>query len=209
VLAGGAAAATPPWKPLTVERHAGTVAAVLGVERRSRGEGFYQFRKLHLRVRVAGKTVFDRPICSNGHCNPGSHHSLRLQNVAGSDLDEAVVSIYTGGAHCCFESLVVLVDGPHAGRMLDRNWGDPGFRGEWRDGRFEFVTADDRFAYQFTSFAGSGLPAKVWTIDDSGRFANVTSSRLDLVRADAKRYWKAYVDERGKRDSDVRGVVAA
>ena len=37
----------------------------------------------------------------------------------------------------------------------------------------------------------------------------MTQTRLDLVRADAKMWWHAYVQERGKKDGDVRGVLAA
>ena len=103
----------------------------------------------------------------------------------------------------------MLVDGAHAGRVVVHNWGDPGFRGEVHDGVFAFVSADDRFAYAFTSFAGSALPLQVWAIDASGRLADVTSTRLDLVRDDARRVWQAYVGQRGKTAADVRGVVAA
>ena len=47
------------------------------------------------------------------------------------------------------------------------------------------------------------------TIDPSGRFVDITPTRLELVRADAKQWWRAYVKERGKKDGDVRGVLAA
>jgi len=160
-------------------------------------------------VRNAGTTVLDRRLCTPDRCGPGSQHSLKLENVWGSATPEAVVDLYTGGAHCCFQNLIVLVDGAHPGRMLFHNWGDSGFRGERHDGTFHFVSADDRFAYAFTSFAGSGLPMQVWVIDAGGRFADVTATRLDLVRADARQFWTAYVSQRGKADGDVRGVVAA
>jgi hypothetical protein len=179
------------------------------IQRRVRGPGFYEFRKLRLVVRVGGRTVVDRLLCANLRCSPGSHHDLALQNVAGGPLREAVMSVFTGGAHCCFETVIALVDGPHRGRLIDRNWGDPGYEGQLHDGRYEFQSADDRFAYAFTDFAASGLPAQVWTIDRSGQLADVTQTRLELVRGDARRWWHAYVSERGKPDGDVRGVLAA
>jgi len=179
------------------------------VERRTRGPGFYDFRKLKLVVRVDGKTVVDRLLCSDLRCGPGSHHGLALQNVYDGPLREAVVSIFTGGAHCCFETLIGLVDGPHRGRLIDRNWGDPGYEGQLHDGRYEFITNDDRFAYRFTAFAASGMPAQVFTIDPTGRLVEVTKTRLDLVRKDARQWWGAYVSYRGKPDGDIRGVLAA
>jgi hypothetical protein len=192
-----------------VHRHAGPIDAVLSFDKRATGYGGFEVQKLRLVVRQAGQTVLDRGLCTPERCGPGSHAGLKLQNVWGSSLDEAVVDLYTGGAHCCFESLVALVDGAHPGRMLFHNWTDPGFRGRWHNGRFEFITADDRFAYSFTSFAGSGLPVQVWTIDTAGRFADVTGTQLDLIRADAAQWWHAYVSQRGKAESDVRGVVGA
>jgi len=182
---------------------------VMSIKRQSRGQGFYNFRSLRLLVEVGGKTIVDRGLCGFERCSIGSHQSLELQNVAGGPLKEAVMDLYTGGAHCCFESVVALVDGPHRGRVLLHLWGDPGFEGQRHEGVFDFVTADDRFAYAFTSFAASGLPMQVWTITPAGRFADVTSTRLDLVRADARQWWKAYLGERGKKDGDARGLVAA
>jgi hypothetical protein len=209
LLALPASGSGPQWRTLTVTKHAGPITAVMTIQRRAHGPGFYDYRKLRLVVKNAGKTVVDRLLCANLRCSPGSNHLLDLQNVWGGPLDEAVLSVYTGGAHCCFESLVALVDGPFRGRLLDRNWGDPGYGGHRHDGSFEFVSADDRFAYEFTAFAASGLPVQVWTIDPHARFVDVTKTRLDLVRSDAKQWWKAYVSERGKQDGDVRGVLAA
>jgi hypothetical protein len=204
-----ASAAAPQWHTLTVTKHAGPISAVMTIQRRLHGPGFYNYRDLRLVVRNGGKTVVDRLLCSDLRCGPGSNHMLALQNVWGGSLDEAILSIYTGGAHCCFDTLTAFVDGPFRGRVLEKNWGDPGYRGQRHDGSFQFVSADDRFAYEFTAFAASGLPVQVWTIDQHGRFADVTPTRLDLVRSDARQWWKAYVSERGKKDGDIRGVLAA
>jgi hypothetical protein len=203
------AAATPPWKTVTFARHSGPVSALMTVQRQAHGDGFFSFRKLHLVLRVHGKTVFDRQLCNDVRCGPGSDHSLALQNVWGSSLPEAVVDIYTGGAHCCFDTIVAFTDAPLAGRFVEHDFGDPGYNGERHDGVYEFMTADDRFAYAFSSFAASGLPAQVLMLNPAGKFVDVTSTRLDVVARDAKFYWHAYVGDRGTPDADVRGVLAA
>jgi hypothetical protein len=194
---------------VTVAKHAGPVSAVMTIQRRTRGTGFYDYRRLRLVVRVSGKTVVDRLLCANLRCSIGSHHELGLANVWGGPLHEVVLNVFTGGAHCCFESLIALVDGPYRGRLLDKLWGDPGYEGQRVDGQYQFVTADDRFAYEFTAFAASGLPVQVLRIDQHGRFQDVTRSRLELLRSDAREWWNAYLGERGKPDGDVRGVMAA
>jgi hypothetical protein len=182
---------------------------VLTVERQSRGSGFFVFRKLHLVVRSHGKVVVDRRLCTALRCGPGSHHSLALRDVWGDAAAEAVVDVYTGGAHCCFDVLVAFTNGSLRGKLVEHNFGDPGYSVVRRDGAAQFETADDRFAYAFTAFAASGLPVQVLALSPKGRFADVTSTRLDLVRKDIAQWWGAYVAERGKPNGDIRGVLAA
>ena len=207
--AAGAAAAPAPWKTVTVTRRSGEVKAVMTIERRLSSYGIPDSRDLRLTVTVAGKTVFARMLCTPIRCGLATQQLLSLHHLWGDSLPEAVLDYYTGGAHCCFATLVVLPDGPHPGRLLVHDWGDPGYAITTRDGKVYLVSADDRFAYAFTSFAASGLPVQVWTIDRDGAFADVTQTRLDLVRKDAAQWWQAYTSERGKAGSDTRGVLAA
>ncbi len=73
-----------------------------------------------------------------------------------------------------------------------------------------FVTADDRFAYAFTSFAASGLPVEVFAIGAHGVMNDVTQSQLTLVKKDAAQWWHAYTSLRGKSaEDDIRGVLGA
>jgi hypothetical protein len=161
-------------------------------------------------VTKQGTKVFDQKICTPERCGPASHHTLSLQKLWRGSTPDAVVDFYTGGAHCCFETMVVLVQGTTGGTLtVDHDWGDPGYRVERFDGNAELVTADDRFAYEFTSFAGSGMPVQVWTIDPDGQLVNVTFLRQDLVAKDAARWWKTYVSQRRERGADVRGLIAA
>jgi hypothetical protein len=211
IVGGSAAAATPkaPWKAVTVERRSGEVRATLTFERRKETYGAYDFRAMHLLVKAGATTVLDRGMCANARCSVASQHVLSVKNVWGDAAPEVILDTYTGGAHCCYESFIVLTDGGHAGRTISHLWGDPGYKLISHAGTVAFRTADDHFAYEFTSFAGSGLPIEIDEIGPNGRLNNITNTRPDLIAADAKIYWKAYTSERGKPDSDVRGVVAA
>ena len=209
MLAAAAAAAPAPWVPVVVQKHSGAVEALLTVERQRASYGVYDFRHLHLRVTLGGKTVFDRGLCSAQTCGLGTQRTLSLRNVWGDSVPEVLLDSYSGGAHCCFGTTVVFLDGPPAGRTVFRLWGDPGYRLVGRRGTTAFLSADDRFAYEFTSFAGSGLPLEVLTLDRGGAFQNVTRSWPDLIRADARQWWQAYVSQRGQAAADVRGVLGA
>ena len=87
-----------------------------------------------------------------------------------------VLDLYSGGAHCC---TVVQIFSFEPGTMTyvqtERVFGDPDARivDLSHDGRFEFLTADDSFAYRFTDYAASGLPIEILTFA-GGHFTDVT-----------------------------------
>src|SRR5712691_5346949 len=72
-------------------------------------------------------------------------------------------------------------------------WGNAGYRlvDLDHDGRPEFRSGDDRFAYAFTAFAASAWPVRIWHFDH-GRMRDVT-------RAFALREGAAAAVPRGSR----------
>ena len=77
------------------------------------------------------------------------------------------------------------------------------------DGRFEFLTADDSFAYRFTDFAASGLPIEILTFA-GGHFTDV-HAQLSGARGQGRRVLAEGVQEHGARQAirDSVGVIAA
>ncbi len=81
------------------------------------------------------------------------------KDITGQGKPNAVVSMWTGGAHCCF-SYTVLELGDEVKRVGSINAGHGDtcrFRRE-ADGRLDFVVSDWTFAYWHTSFAESPAP---------------------------------------------------
>lgn len=89
---------------------------------------------------------------------------------------DVILSSYTGGAHCCEDLQVAVPAGRgwtvlHVGQF-DNTPIDPQERGLFRrqltdldgDGAAELLIQDDRFAYQFASFAGSAQPLRVFKL---------------------------------------------
>jgi len=209
VLASGAQAAD--WRP--VEQHVarGGVDATLTYDRRLDRFGLSVYRNVRLVVRHGPETVFDGPVCRGGRCQPydgalRGGYDLALADVWGDQRPEAIVSIYTGYAHCCFQTAVALAAPGRRGRIAFRDWGNAPDRLDRHGGETYLVAGDDRFAYAFTSFAASWFPVQAWRLDETGAFVDVTKERPDLLRADAARAWKTYLDQR--QDGDVRGVLA-
>src|ERR1700749_2473679 len=131
-------------------------------------------------------------------CAPGATGS-KASSVQVIDLDHigqpnVGLSLYTGGAHCCSVAQIFTFDpGTMTYGMTEHDFGDPGARIEDlnHDGHFEFVTADDRFAYAFTDFAASGLPLEILDFTGQG-FKDVTDSYPALIRKDAATWLKAF-----------------
>lgn len=145
--------------------------------------------------------------------NEGAGLSDPVLSVQIAELDasnaypEVVVSFYTGGAHCCSNTSVVLSnqDGS-AWSTLDIGEFDGGpllavdLDG---DSRYEFETRDNAFLYTFACYACSEAPLQILSVAD-GAVKNVsTDARYRTVHAAYLRDMIGNVPE-----DDVNGFLA-
>lgn len=110
--------------------------------------------------------------------------------IPGSRYPQLLYSTFSGGAHCCFVTQVLVYEGGGWVNYSDELHGDTGFLGgdsappeavdTDRDGKFEILSRDGAFNYTFGSHAGSFLPRRVYQIVD-GKWADV--SRKDAFRS--------------------------
>jgi hypothetical protein len=182
------------------------------------GGRYPNYTRLHLTIAQSGSVLYDQPVRSatcGKFCAPGATGS-RASSVHIIDLDHTgqpnvVLDIYSGGAHCCsIEQVFTFDPGTRTYAKVERNFGDPGDRIEdlGHDGHFEFVTADDAFAYAFTDFAASGLPLQILTFSGS-RFHDVTDQYPALIRRDAAFWLKTFKGMARGHYSDSVGIIAA
>ncbi len=116
--------------------------------------------------------------------------SLCLGRFSEGAAPVALLALTTGGAHCCFTVRAVpSVGGP----AVDHDFGNysPWFR-QTASGPL-LVSADNAFAYQFGSFAGSGPPVQLFAWNGTA-LADVTRQHLDLVADDAQNYLALFND---------------
>jgi hypothetical protein len=177
------------------------------------------FRGLSLTIARGGTVVYDQPVvskfCAN-LCWPGPAVAAKRPAVQVVDLEhtgdpDVVLNLYSGGAHCC---TVLEIFSFNAGTSsyveTERVFGDPDARivDLSHDGRFEFLTADDSFAYRFTDFAASGLPIEIVSFA-GGEFTDVTRNYPALVAKDAAFWLKAFKSQARQGYPDSVGVIAA
>lgn len=135
---------------------------------------------------------------------------LRARDLDADGEPEIVLDTYSGGAHCCTRTRVFRwLPARRAYATTTHGWGNLGYRAKNLDGRgrVELVSGDDRFAYAFTSFAGSYFPMRIWHFE-GGRFRDVTRRFPGQVEIDARTLWRTYTTDPFAR-ADPRGVLAA
>ncbi len=176
------------------------------------------YSRLHLTIAQSGSVLYDQAVQSKTcgkFCAPGAT-GAKASSVEVIDLDHigqpnVILNLYTGGAHCCSVQQIFTFDpGTMTYAETERNFGDPGAQIEdlGHDGRFEFVTADDAFAYAFTDFAASGLPLQILTFSGS-RFQDVTDGYPALIRRNAATWLNAFHHTARQHYADSVGVIAS
>jgi hypothetical protein len=137
--------------------------------------------------------------------------NLEVRNLDGTGDPEVIMDNFSGGAHCCTTSWIYRYDATTTRYLMTRHeWGNAGYRLEDinSDGIPEFRTRDDRFAYQFASYAASFYPVQIWRYQE-GRMANVTLRFPQLIRASAYQNWQYYQQYKNDGVEPGRAALAA
>ncbi len=172
-----------------------------------------QAANLRLSISRGGVVVYDQPVTANTSygacpCIPGyPSPSVSVVDLNRRGEPNVVLNLFTGGAHCCTIEQVFSFD-PATNMYVkaERSFGDPGaeIKDLNHDGKHEFVSRDFLFGYEFTSFAGSGMPIQIFRFGGNG-FADVTRHYRKLIRKDAALWWREYKHNL----ADGIGLIAA
>src|SRR5262249_41477305 len=119
---------------------------------RTRTYTTHVYNNFRLTMVRSGRVLFSHVVNCDS-CQPGGYArgkpapSVRLVHLdARAKSPQAIVDLYTGGAHCCFVTRFYEL-GRSGAHVVTRNWGDPGYvlKDLRHDGQTELVSADDRF----------------------------------------------------------------
>jgi hypothetical protein len=209
--AGGSLALAAKTRHERVRAVAGATAATLSFDYAPK-RPISSFRDLHLTIVRHGRTTYSKAVrnrACGAICWPQQGDILHVLDVEGDGEPDVLLNLYTGGAHCCYVTEVYRYDAQRRSYdALLHIWGDPGYALKRLDGSkpYEFLTYDDRFAYEFAPYAYSGLPREILRLRDR-RFVDVTRSYPQLVAPDARRLWRYYLE--GRSDGTGLGFLAA
>ncbi|HEX8745202.1 MAG TPA: hypothetical protein VF712_18905 [Thermoleophilaceae bacterium] len=180
----------------------------------------FEYRDVRIKISRGGTVLLDALVpepcdeCSvapQGFGDP-ENPALALRDLDGNGEPEALVDLYTGGAHCCsFTQIYSYVAAWNSYRRTKGAWYDYGYElvDLDKDGSPEFRAADFRFAAAFTAYAASGSPPRILRFM-TGRLIDVTRAFPSVVKQNLKQYLKLYKKYRGDDElGDVRGWLAA
>ena len=145
-----------------------------------------------LTVSVDGVKVAEATGTETDFNEPSAAASI-AQIDPGNPLPEVYFTSYSGGAHC---STTIIVASQAGDAWVTVPVGDFDGDGEYLadldgDGFAEVATVDNRFLYQFDSYAASAAPLVIFTVRE-GEVVDVTSETRFLP---AHREWLARLEE--------------
>jgi hypothetical protein len=151
-----------------------------------------------LRITRQGKLVMDRTIDTNQIPSLYRIMGLEVKDLDGDREPEVLFNNYSGGAHCCTSAHVYRFE---AGKyqLSSKGFGNGGYRlqDSDKDGKLEFWSRDDAFAYRFIAYAGSRYPLQVWDYA-KGNWQDITRRYGGALKDDAFGHWTNYQGMRQK-----------
>jgi len=146
------------------------------------------------------------------------------------DLDadgepEVIVDLALAGAYCCSASFIYGSETAGQYQVLSQFWGNytsgywlAGITGKEGDRRLsdlngdrtlEFISLDDRFRGEFSNYAASAAPVRIWRYQ-AGKMLDVTRDFPQEVRQGAAAIWRQYQHIRQENGANfAQGAMAA
>jgi hypothetical protein len=204
-------------KPFTAQRSAGNITAELSVDLIQEPERFTQYKNTRIKITRQGKTVFDQAIADHSTTQDlneqwvavalesrDTSEEMILRDLDGDQEPELMVNFYSGGAHCCTSSAIYhYTPQTNTYTPMVHGWGNaggPNLKDVNQDGKLELISRDDRFAYAFGSYAGSGYPLQIWNYRN-GSMLDVTQQYRQLVYNDAYFWWQTFQERKREQDT--------
>jgi hypothetical protein len=129
-----------------------------------------------------------------------------------NNLPEVIFESYSGGAHCCtLAKILTSVEKQKTWQVLELgNFDGEGGNPSDLDGDnvYEYVTYDNRFLYQFDSYAGSAAPPQIWAIR-SAKAIEVTKNPeyQSYLRKELQNFWNENKSSETKGNGFWAGYV--
>jgi hypothetical protein len=134
--------------------------------------------------------------------------NISLRDLDNNGTAEAIVKTFSGGAHCCTNILIYSWSGDRfVTTELGELDGDGGnFKDLDGDGKWELVTVDHAFLYQFSSYAGSFPPSLILGFNN-GDLQDLTRQYSRAIASRAKQMYRTFLANK-KNNLEINGILA-
>jgi hypothetical protein len=218
VLAVLAIAPAALAKTQTETASSGQVTATLTYDYNDSPYGTSDFQNLTMAIDRAGMRLVDEPVGDRCElCWPAGFGSPDAPSVVVRDLDgddepEVLYDLFTGGANCCFVTLVWrYLEAPNSYQLKVLRPGGSflySLKDLNKDGSPEFVSRDERFAYKYGANIETPRPVRIFDWEQ-GSLVDVTIAYPARAEREAASLYKLYLRMRKEKQTNVRGVIAA
>jgi hypothetical protein len=136
---------------------------------------------------------------------------VQVVDIEHTGQPDVILSLWTGGANCCVVDQIFSYDpGTMTYSKTRRDFGSDGAGIDDlnHNGRYEFVTDNSAFKYEFTDGAASGEPLQILTFS-AGKFTDVTRKYPKLIATDAAKWLKFFKQQIKGSQIDSVGLIAA
>lgn len=131
-------------------------------------------------------------------CQPAAlepkYSSVQVLDIDNTGEPNVILTLFTGGAHCCTIAQVFSYDAATGTYTKARqNFEDPAYELKRLvpGGDYLFVSANAAFEYEYTSYAQSADPIQIWSFAGNA-FTDVTRSYPALITKDAAQWLKLF-----------------
>ena len=137
-----------------------------------------------------------------------NNSSILLKDLDGNNIPEVIISTNSGGAYCCTNFIIYTWQKNQfvETETVELNAGGGVFEDLNGDGKIEFLTEDNAFLYQFSSYAASFPPSLTLSFNN-GEFKNVTRQYPQELKSTAWQMYQAFLESK-KEGYEVNGILA-
>lgn len=133
---------------------------------------------------------------------------IELQDLDNNGTEEVIINTFSGGAHCC-TSYSIYTWQKNKFIKTDTGFLDGAggvFEDLNNDQKIEFITSDNSFLYQFSSYAGSYPPTLIYEFQN-GKLIEVTRRFPKVLQERLQDMYQAFLTTK-KEDYERNGVLA-
>lgn len=161
-----------------------------------------KYGNLRIQINRNGRVVLEAPVPRAGESARfdfvKSESPAIVVDLEGDRQPEILLDFYTGGAHCCYYTVIYGYQPDTEEYAAIKHWWHNSYYNLVNlnnEGNLEFKSADDSFSYAFGPYATSFRPLQIWQYRQ-GKMIDVTRDFPKQVYSDSSRLYQIFEENK-------------